>query len=277
VTRVPASWLALREQADHDARTAGAAGLLPLLDAALGDRRPIRVVDVGAGTGSNLRWLAPRLPGPQEWVLVDNDDDLLRRAARASDGLLARTRAPIHVRIHQADLRDADTLPLARGGLLTASAMLDMLTPAEVESLVATVARAKATALFSLTVDGPATLDPADPLDADIAAAFAAHERRDTGQGRLSGAEGTAIAADALRRAGYAVHLAETPWTLGPADARLLAVWLLGWVAAAVEQEPRLAPEVARWRARRAAEHGAGLLRARVGHRDLLGVPPTDA
>lgn len=272
MTAVSASWLALREPADHRARTA-ADGLLPRLEAALGHRRPIRVVDVGAGTGSNLRWLAPRLPGPQDWLLVDRDRDLLARAAQHTRGLADRTGHPVRSRTRHADLRDPEALPVAPGGLLTASALLDVLTPAGVERLVTAAARTRSAALFSLTVDGPATLDPADPLDADLAAAFAAHQRRRDGRRSRCGAEGAVTAADALRRAGYTVTRAETPWMLGPATARLLTAWLDGWVAAAVEQEPRLASAVTRWRSRRMAEHSAGILRARVGHLDLLGVP----
>lgn len=270
--RVSPSWLALREPADHEARTA-ADGLLPLVEAALGPRRPVRIVDVGTGTGSNLRWLAPRLPSPQDWVLVDCDADLLVRAADRSRGLTDGAGRPVRVRTRQADLRHPGALPAANGGLVTASALLDVLARASVESLVSAVVRARATVLFSLTVAGSAALEPTDPLDADIGAAFAAHQRRRDGEGRLCGAEATVTAADALRRAGYAVHVAETPWRLGPANGRLLAVWLHGWLAAAIEQEPGLAPAVSRWRSRRAAEHAAGVLRARVDHQDVLGVP----
>ena len=38
--------------------------------------------DLGCGTGSMGRWLAPRLPGPQHWVLHDRDADLLRARRR---------------------------------------------------------------------------------------------------------------------------------------------------------------------------------------------------
>ena len=46
------------------------------------------VHDLGSGTGSMARWLAPRLPGPQHWVLHDRDAGLLARAA----GTLPRRR-----------------------------------------------------------------------------------------------------------------------------------------------------------------------------------------
>ncbi len=47
--------------------------------------------DLGCGTGSMGRWLAPRLPGPQHWVLYDRDADVLELAAteltvEAADG-----------------------------------------------------------------------------------------------------------------------------------------------------------------------------------------------
>ena len=53
-------WLALREPVDHRSRSELAlAGLRDWWRA----RRASRVVDLGCGTGSNLRYLAPRLAG----------------------------------------------------------------------------------------------------------------------------------------------------------------------------------------------------------------------
>ena len=79
--RAGAGWLALREPADAEARSAA------LVDDLLG-QLPSDVVtvvhDLGSGTGSMLRWLAPRLPPPQRWVLHDRDPYLLHFAAVAS-------------------------------------------------------------------------------------------------------------------------------------------------------------------------------------------------
>jgi hypothetical protein len=62
------AWLRLAEPFDHAARSAGLA--LDLRKALPADR-PIGIVDLGAGIGSNLRYLAPRLGGEQEWHLFD--------------------------------------------------------------------------------------------------------------------------------------------------------------------------------------------------------------
>jgi hypothetical protein len=70
VARVAPSWLALRESAD-----AAACGidLVEQLRHCLPADRPVRVHDLACGTGSMLRWLAPRLPGPQHWICHDLD------------------------------------------------------------------------------------------------------------------------------------------------------------------------------------------------------------
>ena len=75
------NWLALREPVDDRSR---AADLMAPLAEWWGGRSSRRVLDLGSGTGSNLRYLAPRLPGEQEWTLVDRDAALLDRARGAA-------------------------------------------------------------------------------------------------------------------------------------------------------------------------------------------------
>src|SRR5262245_8239521 len=61
-----AAWLGLREPADRAAR---AAAVTTFVVEALGRRSGLRVLDLGAGTGANLRYLAERLSGNQFWTL----------------------------------------------------------------------------------------------------------------------------------------------------------------------------------------------------------------
>ena len=68
-------WLALREPFDAASRSVA---LAQRLGAALPARA--RLIDLGAGTGSLFRWLAPILDRPQEWTLADADAALLERA-----------------------------------------------------------------------------------------------------------------------------------------------------------------------------------------------------
>lgn len=101
-------WLALREAADSRARSTRLVGSLLRRLAVLtqppgAESSPspqtLRILDLGCGTGANLRYLAPRLglapgAGPwvrQDWICVDRDRkllaDLTRRTANWARGL----------------------------------------------------------------------------------------------------------------------------------------------------------------------------------------------
>src|SRR5262245_49358170 len=69
------SWLALREPADHAARSAS--GIKALAERLPRDT-PVQVLDLATGSGSNLRFLAGHLPTQQRWLLVDRDGEILQ-------------------------------------------------------------------------------------------------------------------------------------------------------------------------------------------------------
>lgn len=262
-------WLALREPADAAARDAGlVAELCRLLP-------PGRVVvhDLGCGTGSMGRWLAPQLPGPQHWVLHDREPELLAEAVAALPPTAADGSA-VTVETRQRDLATVDPAELGGASLITASALLDMLTATEVERLVGLCTDAGCPALLTLSVVGRVELEPADPLDAAVAAAFNAHQRRTTGGRRLLGPDAVDLAARLFRRLGAEVVRRPSPWRLGPADPALVSAWFEGWWGAAREQRPELAAPAAAWVERRRAAAAAGRLRVSVHHDDLLVRPP---
>ncbi|MGR6967701.1 hypothetical protein ACU610_24900 [Geodermatophilus sp. URMC 61] len=263
-------WLALREDADAAAR---AAELVDALRVHLGTRaRPVVVRDLGCGTGSMGRWLAGRLPGPQTWVLHDRDPRLLARAA-GSPPTVAADGTPVTARTQRGDLTDLRAADLAGTTLVTASALLDLLTAEEVDGLAAACAGAGAAALLTLTVTGDVELDPPDPLDAAFAAAFDAHQRRRTGGRRLLGPDAGVATADAFARRGAAVQVRSSPWRLGADRAGLAEEWLRGWVGAACAQQPDLEEDAAAYLRDRLAACAAGRLRVGVGHVDVLALP----
>lgn len=264
-------WLELREGADAAAR---APELLDPLRAWLADpgRRTggLTVHDLGCGTGSMGRWLAPRLPGPQHWVLYDRDPVLLGRAAAQAPSTAADG-SGVTVMTRRADLGRLTAGDLAGASLVTASALLDVLTRDEVDALVAACAGAGCPVLLALSVVGRVEFAPDDPLDTEIAAAFNAHQRR----GGLLGPDAVAVASAAFAGRGAAVLVHSSPWRLGAGESALTAQWLRGWVGAAVEQRPDLAPRAEAYRERRLAECAAGALRVVVHHSDLLALPGT--
>jgi hypothetical protein len=261
-------WLGLREDADAHAR---AGELLDPVRRLL--QPPLVIHDLGCGTGSLGRWLAPQLPGPQHWVLYDRDRELLDLAvARATDTVDAGG-AAVTVETRPRDLATLTAGDLASSSLVTASALLDVLDRETVDRIAAACDGAGCPALLTLSVVGQVELTPADPLDGEIGAAFNAHQRRGTGGRRLLGPDAVEAAAESFTRLGAQVQVHPSPWRLGPERAALTAEWLRGWVGAACEQRPGLAERGRAYLDRRLAAAAAGELRVEVRHTDLLAHP----
>ena len=223
--------------------------------------------DLGGGDGSMGRWLAPRLPRAAALGAARP-----RRRPPGARGRLpcpAADGAAVTVETRQSDVTRLAPGDLAGASLIAASALLDILAADELARMLGACTAAGCPMLLALTVVGRVSSRPADPLDALVAAAFNAHQRRTP----LLGPDAAAAAVDALRGTGAEVLVAPSPWRLDAADADLTAEWLEGWVAAACEQEPALAGEVGAYRERRLAQAAAGRLAVRVGHVDLLVLP----
>lgn len=283
------AWLALREPVDHRSRAAAAVSLLAT---AWRRRGWSRVVDLGSGTGSNLRYLAPRLPGPQRWTLVDRDADLLGRASAPElvERLTCRT----------VDLAGSGLAAIAdsEAQVVTGSALLDLVSRTWLERLVDECVKAGCAAHFALTYDGSAqwhaaTDDPRaddDPDDGRVRRAVNAHQRRDKGFGPALGPMAGLTAETAFRAAGWRVWSMRSPWQLGPQDAPLARALVDGWEAAAVDlaegDETGRNPSgsdptgwdpaaIRNWAGRRRATIDSGRFGLTVGHLDLLALPPS--
>jgi hypothetical protein len=255
--RVSPEWLHLRERADAAARSHDLVRHLRRLTTG----GPLVVHDLACGSGSVARWLAPQLPGPQHWILHDRDPDLLALADVPGRDITVETRLSDVTRLGRDELAGAS--------VVTASALLDLLTANELDRLIQACAGAGCPVLLTLTVTGRVRLSPADPLDARVAASFDQHQRR----GRLLGPDAVEAAAEGFRRLGGEVVVRPSPWRLGATDCDLAAEWLTGWVDAACEQEPALAASADLYRRRRLRVAAAGALAVTVGHADLLVLP----
>ncbi|AZQ38805.1 class I SAM-dependent methyltransferase [Streptomyces cyaneochromogenes] len=269
--RYAPEWLELREGADAAARAHELLDPLRIRLANLPGRSGVVIHDLGCGTGSMGRWLAPHLDGAQHWVLHDRDPYLLHFAAVASPRSGADG-SRVTVETRRGDVGRLTPDALAGASLVTASALLDVLTREEIDTLAAACAGAGCPALLTLSVAGRVELTPSDPLDTEIAEAFNAHQRRSG----LLGPDAITAAAEAFSEHGATVQVHPSPWRLGPGESALTAQWLRGWVAAAVEQRPELRERADRYLRERLAACQAGELRVVVHHSDLLAlVRPT--
>jgi trans-aconitate methyltransferase len=259
-TTYPAEWLSLREDADATARSAE---LASLLSDHLASRPGLIIRDLGCGIGSMGRWLAGRLPGPQHWILHDRDPGLLSRAVAGM---------PRNVTV-TGELQDITRLraaDLSGTSLVTASALLDLLTADELDTLITAITEAKCPAMFALSVVGVVEFEPVDALDAELGKAFNAHQRRTTEGRRLLGPDAVDTAAALFEKQGAVVHRQASPWRLAAPEHALIIEWLHGWVAAAVEHQPELAEHAEAYLERRTEDAD---LRVFVQHEDILALP----
>lgn len=295
---ISSDWLTLRRPADEAARQSS----LPLigeLQAFLradsvpdggsvsnhGADRTVRIFDLGAGTGANQAWLAPQLnrsqpalsqpalsqPAPsQHWTLIDHDSDLLEHTLSAPpiDGVIGTDAVVAGIE----DLGSILGEDLQPDGLrfVTCSALLDLLTPAQLHTLCSALAETKTAALFSLSVTGIMAIHPVDPLDGSLNDAFNTHQNR----GGRAGPRGVDLTAEFLADAGFTVTAVETPWELTVDHAQLIERFLSDRADAILEEDPSLADQVGQWLSRRKAQVADGSLRVTIGHRDLLALPP---
>jgi hypothetical protein len=265
IPRVSAAWLRLREAADAAAR---APELVEPVRRRLAARPGPVIHDLGSGTGSMARWLAPQLPGPQHWIMYDRDADLLELATAGM--IAAEDGGPVTIETRRRDITRLTAGDLDGAGLVTASALLDMLTVGELESVVAACVGARCPALLTISVIGRVELTPPDPLDAEIAEAFNAHQRRTAAGRSLAGPDALDVTVNAFRRHGVDVLVRSSPWRLGADQAELTSEWLRGWLAAACEQRPELTRAAAAYARHRLADGVAGRLSVVVEHTDLL-------
>ncbi len=259
-----ADWLALREPADRRARNDGIARMVAQ---SLAGAAHASICDLGAGTGSSLRALAPVLPVRQDWLLIDSDPALLAAARTALAGwadhadvadaglAFAIGDRRIGVRLHQADLRDdLDGLLPAAADLINGSALIDLVSDAWLDRLVQAARRRGSMVLMTLSYAGLETWTPPFPADAEMLAAFTAHQQGDKGFGPALGPRAAEVLSRKLKRAGYEVVLAPSPWRLSTDREPALIAALAEGIAAAVGETGRLPPErVAAWRAARRA------------------------
>lgn len=253
-----AEWLSLREPADHAARSVGLTRAA--LDVSPGGTPP-RILDLAAGTGSNLRYLlgAGRLAGRSaDFLLVDHAQALLDRVPKSP---FVATRC--------LDLSTLDGTIFDGRSLVTASALLDLVSDEWLGALASHCAASGATVLFALSFDGRIVCSPEDEWDGAIVGRVNRHQRTDKGFGPALGAAASNCAARSFRDRGYHVTRDRSDWVLTAASAELQRQLIDGWARAAAEIAPLETREIAAWRVRRHAHIDAGSSHIIVGHEDM--------
>jgi hypothetical protein len=280
MTGFSAQWLALREPADHRARD------VSLRDKVVHDIThmarvrpgPINLVDLGCGSGSNLRALAPHLPATQHWTLVDYDPALLNAAKAAlmqwADKIVSEQETLVvlknekHISIDFLceDLSSNLEAVLSRPmDLLTAAAFFDLVAESWLERFCGLL---NAPLYTVLTYNGQEVWSPPQPTDAAMLNAFHAHQQTDKGFGAAAGPTAAGVMERLLKARGFAVSSAQSPWKLNASDRNLIEQLAIGSAGAVLETKRVSAEEVSAWKQSRSLAQTC-----EIGHTDLYARP----
>jgi hypothetical protein len=290
MTESLSTWLELREPADAVARSTA---LTRAAIAALGYHDRVTVLDLGSGTGSSVRYLAGYLPPQQRWLLVDRDPALLEEVrvrtsswatvrgyqiGRDGDELTIRSRRmDCCIETRCLDLGGlADPQLFADRQLVTASALLDLVSETWLSALASHCRASGATVLFALTYNGRFLCSPVEPEDDRIRELMNRHQRAsDKGFGAAAGPEAVECADRCFGAVGYHVRREASDWVLLPDTQELQRRLIAGWAHAAREIAPDQAAMVESWLARRLAHVEAHRSRITVCHEDFAAwLPP---
>lgn len=252
-----ADWLALREPADRAARSTHVSDFV--LRSLATQPAPV-IVDLGSGTGSNVRYLWSRVPSGSRWRLLDDDAVLLREAGR---------RVAREVETVVSDLKYLERVALDGCHMLTASALLDLVAESWLRALIGRCREQRLPMLFALNYDGRIECTPTDVDDVFVRTLVNRHQRTDKGFGPALGPDSGVTADTLAREAGYDVCRAASDWVLGPAQRDLQTELIRGWAHAATEISPDDEPRIAGWKARRLAHLDDPSSRIVVGHDDV--------
>jgi SAM-dependent methyltransferase len=278
-------WLALREPVDHASVNSQ---VREALRRHFTRHTSIRVVDLGCGTGSNVRGTAGALGRRQTWTLVDYDPKLLKAAAFRLESLDRglRTKSGVRFAVDEAEITvsflEANLASgVATGGgfapvisgadLVTAAALFDLFSVAAITQLADAVAANRQAFFTVLTYDGLASWQPEHPADQAMRDAFNQHQQTDKGFGAAAGPMATAALVAAFQRHGYRIIRGKSPWVVDSAHAELRRQLDAGFASAVTETGKVAAETVQSWHAHRQAATDAVTI---IGHEDLLALPP---
>jgi hypothetical protein len=284
-------WLRLREPIDAASRSETLTNKIASTSA---NNQTLHVLDLATGTGSNLRYLASRLQCKQHWLAIDKNQELLENlpqltASLASDHhfdvntkanqwIINSAQLECHIETQCMDLNSLDIAKIFEGqNLVTASALLDLVSEQWLRTIAERSRSVEAAALFAITYTGRSSCLPQEPEDELVRSLLNQHQLNDKGLGGpAAGPAAVECAAQCFIEAGYHVQTEPSDWVLGNKEKELQRQLVESWAEAAIEMSPRDTSIIRDWLAKRLCHINDGHSCIVVGHLDLAAWLPQE-
>lgn len=294
-------WLLLRHDADRDARSQVVESHV---HEHLEDRDLVRVLDIGAGAGASMIYLAPRLPvARQQWTLIDRGPALAERVRtyvstfqrripgieHHGDEITFDRNHVTYQTLSDDFLRPASPIYDQPVDLVVAHALFDLLSADQLDRFLALAMSrwrdAQPAFYFTIHLDHGFALAPAHPDDDRVRALFHAHMQRLQSFGRALGSDSATVLVTSLRAIGLEVVHASSPWRIGARETAFLQAnldfvedaardMIEDGAGGAGGSRPMNMDELERWLAHRRDAIAAEALTMEIAHQDIWATWP---
>lgn len=204
----------------------------------------IQIVDLGSGTGANVRHYLEQFPQNQTWFCVEEDDALKTMfwqnmvqlaeadgyAYQLSDNQIKMEKPGHWIEIHfvEGNLMQVDNLvDLLRTDLILANAVFDLFSQKQFEELIQTISHHSLSLLFTLNYEGMKFF-PVEKEDAYYIDQYNAHMQRPQDFGKGMGPDASQLMEQALHASLAEVKKGESNWEIEVEDGKMLH-YLLGF------------------------------------------------
>jgi len=252
------AWLKQREPFDTAARNI--AVLNSVTDYLHSIEQP-QIIDLGAGTGNQTLFLLEKLTQPARFTLIEQHPTLL---AAARDAMMKRF---VNLLAWVADYKKATATRGSDFYLFTASALLDLLTTSEMETLSDCLSTDN-TALYATLNYTGFTMSPTHPLDDAAREVFETHMTRTLDRGNPLGPQAVRYLLTHMAANTNHYHVGASQWQVTSEHAAFLHANLT-FYQQALADSPTLVP----WVACRLEQLKREELMLGVMHEDLW-IPP---
>ena len=213
----------------------------------------ISLVDVGAGSGANGRYLMEKIPANQQWVLIEQNPDfskaslqVLQQHARhqgytsflEQDTLTLQTPTKtIQVNAKQGSLLEIENMTdLSHTDAVVANAVFDLFTPHQFDTFVSTIARYQLIFLSTLNYENM-HFSPNTPQDEKMIALYHAHMLRPQTVGTAMGPDCIPQISEILKKYRYAVDTGSSIWNIHSKDEKMMQ-YLLNFMESSITELP---------------------------------------